>query len=121
MLQILVVDDSKTIRREIAAAMGAAGFAVVEAEDGLAGLDKARQQNFAMIILDVNMPRMNGLEMLETLHDDPRFVQPPVLFLTTEADRTLMERARKAGAKGWMIKPVGMDHLVNTVKALTSR
>lgn len=120
MKQVLIVDDSQTIRHEIAEALKQAGFGTVEARDGLAGLECAEQQQFAMILLDVNMPRMNGLELLDRLKGDPRTAGIPVVMLTTEAQRSLIERARKAGAKGWLVKPVKMTQIVNTVVALAN-
>ena len=120
MKRVLVVDDSQTIRHEVAAALQQAGFETVEARDGLAGLECARQQPFSMIILDVNMPRMGGLELLDHLKQDAVTSGIPVLMLTTEAQPSLIQRARKAGAKGWMIKPVKMTQIVSTVAALTA-
>ena len=76
--------------------------------------------DLCMVILDVNMPRLNGLEMLERLKSDPRHAKVPVLMLTTEVQQSMIERAKKAGARGWMIKPVKMDQLVSTVTKLTS-
>ena len=119
MKQVLIVDDSQTIRYEIAGALKAAGFAPVEARDGVAGLECAEQHTFAMIILAVNKPRMGGLELLDRLKSDPKTAAVPVLMLTTEAQRSLIERARKAGAKGWLVKPVKVAQIVSTVVALT--
>jgi two-component system chemotaxis response regulator CheY len=119
--EVLVVDDSQTIRREIAKALEPAGFEVVEAGDGVSGLERAGEREFALIILDVNMPRMNGMEMLDHLKADPKTADIPVIMLTTEAEQTTIERARKAGAKGWLIKPVPMAHIVSTVQALARR
>jgi two-component system chemotaxis response regulator CheY len=119
--EVLIVDDSQTIRHEIGEALKQAGFGVVEAGDGVSGLERARERDFVMIILDVNMPRMNGLEMLDQLKLDPKTASIPVVLLTTEAERSMIERARKAGAKGWLIKPVPMAHIVSTVVALTRR
>lgn len=119
MKEVLIVDDSQTIRHEIGEALKRAGFGVVEAGDGVSGLERASERAFVMIILDVNMPRMNGLEMLDNLKLDPKTATIPVVLLTTEAEQVMIERARKAGAKGWLIKPVPMEHIVNTVRALT--
>jgi two-component system, chemotaxis family, chemotaxis protein CheY len=119
--QILIVDDSQTVRQQIAAALEAAGFATTEAADGMVGLELARTQKFALIILDVNMPRMNGLEMLDNLRLDWATANVPVVILTTEAEEPMIERARKAGAKGWLIKPVTPAHIVSTVVAVTER
>lgn len=121
MKQVLIVDDSQTVRNEISQALQAAGFGTVEASDGQIGLELAREQKFSLIILDVNMPRMNGLEMLEHLRLDWATANVPVVILTTEAEEAMIERARKAGAKGWLIKPVTTAHIVSTVVAVTER
>jgi two-component system chemotaxis response regulator CheY len=118
---VLIVDDSQTIRHEIASGLKQAGFSVSEAADGVSGLERTTEQTFSMIILDVNMPRMNGLEMLDRLKADPKTADIPVVLLTTEAERAMVERARKAGAKGWLIKPVPLAHIVSTVVALTGK
>jgi two-component system, chemotaxis family, chemotaxis protein CheY len=118
--QVLVVDDSQTVRQEIARALTEAGFGAVEASDGLIGLRLAQEQKFSLIILDVNMPRMNGLEMLERLRLDWATANVPVVILTTEAEERMIERARKAGAKGWLIKPVTAAHVVKTAEAIAS-
>jgi len=119
MKHVLIVDDSATVRLELCAALTAAGYAVVEAADGVAGLERVAEVAFSMIILDVNMPRMGGLEMLDHLKADPKSAGIPVVLLTTEAQRSLIDRARQAGAKGWLVKPVKMEHIVSTVAQLT--
>jgi two-component system, chemotaxis family, chemotaxis protein CheY len=98
--QILIVDDSQTVRQQIAAALEAAGFATTEAADGMVGLELARTQKFALIILDVNMPRMNGLEMLDNLRLDWATANVPVVILTTEAEEPMIERADQTGDAG---------------------
>jgi len=119
MTRVLIVDDSKTVRDAVAAALSLAGFTISEARDGLSGLALARQLMPSIIILDVNMPLMNGLEVLEELKRHPETSAIPVVLLTTEAARSQIERARKAGARAWLIKPVPVDHIVNTAAALT--
>ena len=119
--QVLVVDDSETVRREIAQCLKLAGFTALEAGDGVAGLKLAQEQKVSLIILDVNMPRMNGLEMLEHLRMDWATANIPVVILTTEAEELMIERARKAGAKGWLIKPVTAEHVVQTAQAIANR
>jgi two-component system chemotaxis response regulator CheY len=111
--KVLVVDDSETIRLEVNRTLSAAGFAVLEAGDGSAGLDTARQHlDLSLIILDVNMPVMGGLDMLDRLKEQAATAAVPVLLLTTEAEESLIERAKKAGAKGWLIKPVKPEMLL---------
>jgi two-component system chemotaxis response regulator CheY len=116
--KVLVVDDSETIRQQVGRALEQAGFSVVEASDGIEGLDRLAQHEFSMVILDVNMPRLNGLDLLDRLKADPKTAEIPVLMLTTEAHQAMIERAKKAGAKGWIIKPVKMELLVSAVNKL---
>jgi two-component system chemotaxis response regulator CheY len=118
--KVLVVDDSETIRQQVSEALGAQGFEVIEASDGVLGLERAAEHELAMIILDVNMPRLNGFEVLERLKADQKLAAIPVIILTTEAQRTLIDKARKLGAAAWLIKPVKMDNLVATVNKVVS-
>jgi two-component system, chemotaxis family, chemotaxis protein CheY len=112
--KILIVDDSETIRQRVSGALENAGFSTVTAKDGIEGLVSVQQETPAMVILDVNMPRMSGLDMLEQL--DLKTSGVPVLMLTTEVQPSLMARAKKAGARGWMVKPVNLEQLVETVR-----
>ncbi|HEY0250584.1 MAG TPA: response regulator [Kofleriaceae bacterium] len=115
--KILVVDDSPTIRQQVSAALSQAGFATVEAVDGLDALAKV-DGTTAMMICDVNMPRMGGLDLIEKLHADTRWTAMPIVMLTTEGNPAHIERAKKAGAKGWIIKPFKADLLVAAVQKL---
>jgi two-component system chemotaxis response regulator CheY len=118
--KVLIVDDSETIRHQVASALEAAGFIVLEAQDGVDGLERLEEAELSLVILDINMPRMDGLELLERMRENPKHAKIPVLMLTTEAQQSIIERAKKAGAKGWMIKPVKMPQLVNAVARLAS-
>ena len=120
MKKVLIVDDSETIRQQVSTALERAGFAVVEAGNGIDGLECAGREELAMIILDVNMPRLGGLEMLERLKANPKTAAVPVLMLTTEVQQSMIDRAKKAGARGWIIKPVKLDMLVSAVNKLAS-
>jgi two-component system, chemotaxis family, chemotaxis protein CheY len=119
MKKVLVVDDSPTVRQQVSMALKQAGFGVIEASDGIDGAAKvAANPDIGMIILDVNMPRMNGLEMLEKIRESPEHAQLAVIMLTSEGERTLIDRAKKAGAKGWIVKPFKADLLVGAVRKL---
>jgi two-component system chemotaxis response regulator CheY len=118
--KVLIVDDSETIRQEVARALTNAGFAVVEACDGIDALERIGEAKFSLVILDVNMPRLGGLDLLDRLHADPKTATLPVIMLTTEAQRSMIERAKSAGARGWLIKPVKMEHLVIAVTKLAA-
>lgn len=118
--KILVVDDSATVRQQVGLALGQAGFDVVEAVDGLDGVDKINTvADLALVICDVNMPRMNGLEMIEKLRTENKFPKLPIVMLTTEGQPELVERAKKAGAKGWIVKPFKAELLVAAARKLT--
>ena len=118
MKKVLVVDDSDTIREHISRALQGAGFDVLQAKDGLEGLAQAQAGDLSMIILDVNMPGMNGLDLLDRLNAAGTSEKIPVLMLTTEAHESMVVRAKKGGAKGWVIKPVRMEVLISAVQRL---
>lgn len=110
---ILVVDDSASMRSLVGETLARAGYNTVEATNGVEGLERARRKDVAGIVCDINMPRMNGLEMLEQLRAENLTV--PVMMLTTEGQLAMINRAKKAGAKSWMVKPFNPDLLVKAV------
>lgn len=119
MTKILVVDDSRAMREELSSTLAAAGFEVVEAGDGLEGLEMAgTTSDIALIILDLNMPRMDGLAFMEAMRATGRPTVATVM-LTTEAHPFMIEKAKRAGAKGWLVKPVKKEHLVAVARRLT--
>ena len=119
MKRVLVVDDSATVRQQVGHALREAGYEVSEAVDGLDGAEKiGSDRTIAMVICDVTMPRLNGLEMLERVKRDPINASLPIVMLTTEGQPALIERAKKAGAKAWIIKPFKADLLVAAVKKI---
>lgn len=121
MSKILVVDDSPSVRQQVRLALVQAGFEVAEANDGLDGAEQIEAANdIAMVICDVNMPRMNGLEMLERVKAGGQRASLPIIMLTTEGQPALIKRAKAAGAKGWIVKPFKADQLVAAAKKLTA-
>jgi two-component system chemotaxis response regulator CheY len=115
--KILVIDDSETIRQQVKQALAATGYEIIEAIDGVDGLEKLRAlPDVGMALCDVNMPRMNGLDMIAEVHrTGPRI---PILMLTTEGQPSLIRRARESGAKGWIVKPFKPELLVAAVTKL---
>lgn len=119
--RVLVVDDSATVRQQVSLALTQVGFEVLEAVDGMDGLQRiSSTPGLAAVICDINMPRLNGLEMLEKVRADAKTAGLPVLMLTTEGHPTMMERAKKAGAKGWIIKPFKADLLIAALRKLAA-
>jgi len=117
--KVLIVDDSKTIRQQVNFTLAKSGLTVVEAEDGVDGIAKLKANpDVAMIISDVNMPNMNGLDMVEAITGDSSLAHPPIVMLTTEGSGELVDRAKKAGARGWLVKPFKPDQLVAIVTKL---
>jgi len=113
---ILTVDDSSSIRMAIRIALSGAGHDVAEAADGAEGLAKARTAKFDLIITDLNMPNMNGLEMIREIRKLPIQAGTPIIFLTTESDDAMKQEAKSAGATGWLVKPFVADHLLKVTR-----
>lgn len=118
---ILTVDDSTSLRLAIRLALSGAGYQVTEAVDGVDGLAKANAGAFDMIVTDLNMPNMDGLEMIRALRTDPRHAGTPIIFLTTESDADIKAQARAAGATGWLVKPFVPDQLIKIAKKVLGR
>lgn len=110
--KILIIDDSASIRQQVSLCLTSGGYEVVEAVDGLDALEKTGGCHMA--ICDVNMPRMNGIEFVEKVGNKAM----PIVMLTTEGKPELIDRAKKAGAKGWMVKPFKPEQLLSVVKKI---
>lgn len=120
--KILVVDDSQTVRQQVQFALSQAGFEVVQAEDGVDGWEKlTSNEGVGLIICDVNMPRMNGLELVEKIAECGAYTNVPIIMLTTEGAPQLIQRAKKAGAKGWVVKPFKAELLVKATTKLLAK
>jgi len=105
-VKILVVDDFPTMRRIIKNLLKDLGYENVdEAEDGVMGLEKLRNNNFDLVVSDWNMPNMDGLVMLKTIRADAELSKLPVLMVTAEAKKENIIAAAQAGANGYVVKP----------------
>jgi two-component system chemotaxis response regulator CheY len=118
MRQILTVDDSSSIRQMVGFTLTKAGYQVTEAVDGIDGLTKAGQQKFDLVITDLNMPNMDGVQMIAAIRKLPGYGFTPILMLTTESQAEKKADGRKAGATGWIVKPFNADQLVAVVQKL---
>jgi two-component system chemotaxis response regulator CheY len=115
---ILAVDDSVSMRQMIAFTLKQAGYAVVEAEDGCDGLDKIRSQVPDLVLVDHNMPRMDGLTLVRSLRGMPRCANVPILMLTTESSAEIKAAGKAAGATGWIVKPFEPKRLLDVVRTV---
>ncbi len=113
---ILAVDDSASIRQMVAFTLKSSGYEVVEAVDGMDGLEKAKSKTFNLILSDQNMPRMDGLTLIKTLRGMPQYKTVPILMLTTESSDAMKQQGRAAGATGWLVKPFDPQKLIEIVK-----
>lgn len=120
MLKVLAVDDSRTMRDLITAALQAAGLMVVTAEDGVDGVEKLPGARPDVIITDINMPRMDGFGFIEAVRTGDASAAVPILVLSTESAGELKDRARRLGATGWIVKPFDADKLVAAVRRVAA-
>jgi two-component system chemotaxis response regulator CheY len=118
MATILTVDDSPSIRQMINVVLGPVGHVVVEAGDGAQGLAKAKSTKVDLVITDLNMPIMNGLELIKALRATPSLLGLPIVFLTTESSDAIKQEAKSAGATGWITKPFKPEQLLAVVSKL---
>lgn len=119
--QILIVDDSVSLRMALRDALSDAGYDVIEACDGQDALTKLDGRRYHLVISDVNMPHMDGYAFLRTLRMLPAYKYTPVVVLTTVEPDPANLRARQAGAKAWLAKPFQAQQLLSVVAKLVSR
>ena len=115
MKKILTVDDSRTILSMLKVTLSSVGFRTFEAEDGILGLEALEKHEPDLIVTDINMPRLDGFGFIERVRRNERYRAIPILVLTTESDATKKERARKAGATGWIVKPFDPSKLLGAI------
>ena len=116
---ILTVDDSKSMRMLLRNALTQRGYEVVEAEDGVAALEWLRDNSPTLVITDINMPRMDGFGFIDEVRKHPQHRATPILVLTTESEPAKKQRARDAGATGWIVKPFDPAKLIAAVSRVS--
>ena len=114
---ILIVDDSLTMTMSVKSSLEMNGFVVQTAADGVQALTKLKGGlKPDLIITDINMPNMGGLELIRQVKILPGYRFIPILTLTTESDASKRDEGKKLGATGWLVKPVSGPDLVRVVK-----
>lgn len=113
---ILTADDSSSVRQMVAFTLKGAGYTVVEATDGKDALSKAKTSAVNMVVTDLNMPNMNGIELIKALRAEAKYKFIPIIMLTTESQDTRKQEGKSAGATGWIVKPFKPEQLLAVVK-----
>jgi two-component system chemotaxis response regulator CheY len=120
MKRILTIDDSKTMRDMLMLTLSSNGFEVLQAVDGLDGLDVLGRETVDVVITDINMPKLDGYGVIQHMRERPEYDDLPILVLTTESDNEKKERARKLGATGFIIKPFNPAGLVDVLRKVAA-
>ncbi len=113
---ILTVDDSLSIRQAVTLTLSAAGYSVLEASGGPAALDLCRSNTIHAVLTDLNMPEMDGVDLIGRLRALPNHTFTPIIMLTTESNPEHKARGKAAGATGWIVQPFKPDQLIGVVK-----
>ncbi len=113
---ILTVDDSASVRQMVTFTLKNEGYDIIEAIDGVDALTKIEEKPADMVITDLNMPNMDGIELIKKLRANPQFKFIPIIFLTTESQSEKKQAGKEAGATGWIVKPFKPEQLVNVIK-----
>ncbi|MDB5600429.1 MAG: Phosphate regulon transcriptional regulatory protein PhoB [Xanthobacteraceae bacterium] len=113
---ILTVDDSASMRQMIKLTLSGAGYNVIEAGDGTQGLSTARGNAVDMVLTDLNMPGMDGVQLIRELRKLSTYTGVPIVLLTTESDAERKQQAKAAGATGWITKPFQPEQLLSVTR-----
>lgn len=116
LIRVLTVDDSPSMRALLLGALTSRGFAVEQAEDGQQALEWLAANEVDVVITDINMPRLDGFGLIEKLRASALHADRPILVLTTESSDEKKQRARNAGATGWIVKPFDADKLSTALR-----
>lgn len=114
--KVLAVDDSATVRQALNVTLEEAGYDVVEANDGLDALTKLENVEVDMVVTDLNMPKMGGVDLIQNIRKKPGNRFTPIVMLTTESEESKKEAGKLAGASGWITKPFRSDQLLSIIQ-----
>ncbi len=111
---IMTADDSASMRQMVSMTLKQAGYNVVEASDGKDALGKLN--GIDMLITDLNMPNMDGIELIKQVRSKPEYKFIPIIMLTTESQDNKKMEGKAAGASGWIVKPFKPDQLIAVIQ-----
>jgi two-component system chemotaxis response regulator CheY len=115
---IMIVDDSPSLRQVVHIALKGAGYDVIEACDGKNAISQLDGKKINLIISDVNMPVMDGIEMVKEIKQMAQYKFTPIIMLTTESEDNKKQAGKAAGVKAWVVKPFKPDQMLNAVAKL---
>ena len=118
--KVITVDDSATVRLALKGPLLKDGDDVIEANDGVDAVDILKNENVDLMITDLNMPSMDGIELIRRIRRDGKYRFLPIIMLTTETDDEKKMEGRAAGASGWIMKPFTPHQLLAVVKMVCS-
>lgn len=113
---IMTADDSASVRQMVSFTLKQAGHEVVEAVDGHDALQKLNGSKVNILITDLNMPKMDGIELIKQVRSIPQYKFIPIIMLTTESQGSKKQEGKAAGATGWIVKPFNPEQLLGVVK-----
>lgn len=114
-MRVLTVDDSRTILAMLHHTLANAGFEVLQAENGQIGLDILGREEVDVVITDINMPVMDGIEFIKRVRATGKHQSLPILILTTETSQDKRDQGRAAGGTGWIVKPFDPEKLISVI------
>jgi len=120
-VDVLIVDDSAAIRKILQRMLGQAGFSlgkVLEAGDGVEALEKMKNETVNLVLSDINMPNMDGIQLLSELKANPELKHVPVIMITTEGGEAKVMEAVQLGAAGYVRKPFTADQIKEKLSGL---
>ena len=120
-MKILVVDDDKTTRKLLSLYLKAKGYEVVTAENGLDAMEKLGTENINLVVTDMNMPYMDGIELTKNLRADDSWKDLPILMVTTEADDDERKKAYETGVDDYLVKPANAEQNSDSIKKILKK
>jgi CheY-like chemotaxis protein len=120
-MKILVVDDDKTTRKLLSLFLKAKGYDVATAENGLDAMEKLGTESINLVITDMNMPYMDGIELTKNLRNDENWKNLPIVMVTTEADDDERKKAVDAGVDDYLVKPANAEQITDSIKRILKK
>uniref|UniRef100_A0A7C4AIG7 Response regulator n=1 Tax=Thermodesulfovibrio aggregans TaxID=86166 RepID=A0A7C4AIG7_9BACT len=120
-MKVLVVDDDKTTRKMLSLILKSKGYDIVTAENGIEALQKLGLEEINLILIDMNMPYMDGIEFTRQVRANNQFCEIPIIMITTEADEEEKRKAYDAGVDDYLVKPTNAQEITESMKKIMKK